>query len=311
MRARRVCALLPLFGSGEAFHTNGASPRGLAGNTPSTALHIAFQHPGAPSASRALAMSFPKGHKPFIDQETVLPRLYVYDHCPFCVRARMIFGLKNLRHELFFLANDEVDIPTSLIGKKAVPILELCRPGHPDHEQVMKESLDIVKRVDLDPAFGPPVLAGESPARGDLEEWMSRNADVMRRLTRPRNARSSILPEFQFKSAREAFVRNHPIAPPADYEENLANTPALKAQLEAALLELEPLIHGPDAVTGPDAITSPGGGGGGVSYDDISFFARMRSVTIVRDLEIPPRLRAYLDAMSERCDIPLYDLIAI
>ena len=23
-------------------------------------------------------------------------KLYVYDHCPFCVRARMIFGLKNL-----------------------------------------------------------------------------------------------------------------------------------------------------------------------------------------------------------------------
>ncbi|MDU4397175.1 MAG: glutaredoxin, partial [Haemophilus parainfluenzae] len=22
-------------------------------------------------------------------------KLYVYDHCPFCVRARMIFGLKN------------------------------------------------------------------------------------------------------------------------------------------------------------------------------------------------------------------------
>ena len=26
--------------------------------------------------------------------------LYVYDHCPFCVRARMIFGLKNLPVEL-------------------------------------------------------------------------------------------------------------------------------------------------------------------------------------------------------------------
>ncbi|POU69340.1 glutaredoxin, partial [Pantoea sp. PSNIH4] len=23
-------------------------------------------------------------------------KLYIYDHCPFCVKARMIFGLKNL-----------------------------------------------------------------------------------------------------------------------------------------------------------------------------------------------------------------------
>lgn len=31
-------------------------------------------------------------------------KLYVYDHCPFCVRACMIFGLKNLPVELVVLA---------------------------------------------------------------------------------------------------------------------------------------------------------------------------------------------------------------
>ena len=31
-------------------------------------------------------------------------KLYVYDHCPFCVRARMIFGLKNLPVELVVIA---------------------------------------------------------------------------------------------------------------------------------------------------------------------------------------------------------------
>ena len=34
-------------------------------------------------------------------------KLYVYDHCPFCVRGRMIFGLKNLPVELVVLANDD------------------------------------------------------------------------------------------------------------------------------------------------------------------------------------------------------------
>ena len=34
-------------------------------------------------------------------------KLYVYDHCPFCVRACMIFGLKNLPVELVVLANDD------------------------------------------------------------------------------------------------------------------------------------------------------------------------------------------------------------
>jgi hypothetical protein len=47
-----------------------------------------------------------------------IPRLYIYDHCPFCVRARMVLGLKGVKHELFFLANDDVETPTALVGKK-------------------------------------------------------------------------------------------------------------------------------------------------------------------------------------------------
>ncbi len=45
--------------------------------------------------------------------------VYVYDHCPFCVRARMIFGLKKIPHQLIFLDNDDVETPTALVGKKA------------------------------------------------------------------------------------------------------------------------------------------------------------------------------------------------
>ena len=26
-------------------------------------------------------------------------KLYIYDHCPFCMRARMIFGLRNVSVE--------------------------------------------------------------------------------------------------------------------------------------------------------------------------------------------------------------------
>ena len=34
-------------------------------------------------------------------------KLYIYDHCPFCLKARMIFGLKNLPVELVTLLNDD------------------------------------------------------------------------------------------------------------------------------------------------------------------------------------------------------------
>ena len=51
-----------------------------------------------------------------------LPTLYVYDHCPFCVRVRLAFGVKNIKHNIHFMANDDIPLPTSLVGKKIAPI---------------------------------------------------------------------------------------------------------------------------------------------------------------------------------------------
>jgi hypothetical protein len=46
---------------------------------------------------------------------TPVPRLYVYDHCPFCVRVRFIMGVKNIKHNVVFLANDDIETPTKLV----------------------------------------------------------------------------------------------------------------------------------------------------------------------------------------------------
>ncbi|EQC2584863.1 glutathione S-transferase N-terminal domain-containing protein, partial [Shigella sonnei] len=36
-------------------------------------------------------------------------KLYIYDHCPYCLKARMIFGLKNIPVELHVLLNDDAE----------------------------------------------------------------------------------------------------------------------------------------------------------------------------------------------------------
>ena len=53
----------------------------------------------------------------------VAMKLYIYDHCPFCVRARMIFGLRDVAVDEETLLNDDEDTPIGLIGAKQVPIL--------------------------------------------------------------------------------------------------------------------------------------------------------------------------------------------
>jgi hypothetical protein len=64
---------------------------------------------------------------------TPVPRLYVYDHCPFCVRVRFIMGVKNIKHNVVFLANDDIETPTKLvqvIHKTSAFSLEINRAHH-------------------------------------------------------------------------------------------------------------------------------------------------------------------------------------
>lgn len=84
---------------------------------------------------------------------------------------------------------------------------------------------------------------------------------------------------------------------------------------------------------------------GGLSYDDIDLWARLRSMTLIKvccyfrrifchhdpmlassipsmhlrspladqpqGLEIPPKIRAYLDYFEAKGDVPLYDVMAV
>jgi glutaredoxin 2 len=46
--------------------------------------------------------------------------LFVYDHCPFCVKARAVFGLTDIAVDLVILSNDDESTPTRMIGKKTI-----------------------------------------------------------------------------------------------------------------------------------------------------------------------------------------------
>jgi glutaredoxin 2 len=52
-----------------------------------------------------------------------MTRIYLYDHCPFCVRATMVAAYKQVPFERVVLLNDDEKTCHDLIGKKMVPIL--------------------------------------------------------------------------------------------------------------------------------------------------------------------------------------------
>jgi len=135
-----------------------------------------------------------------------LPKLYVYDHCPFCVRARLALGLKGVKHDIRFMANDDVELPTSMVGKKIAPIFA------DGVNEPYAESLDIVRNVDADPKYGPTGMFKPLSDRTDLKAWQKSVQTPLRLLQRPRYVQT-YLPEFATASARETFVKNHQLPP--------------------------------------------------------------------------------------------------
>ena len=212
-------------------------------------------------------------------------KLYVYDHCPFCVKARTIFGFKNTAFDLVILLNDDEATPTRMIGKKMAPILE-------DGGRYLAESMDIVAYVDG--LSGDKILAG--PLNPALAQWNSDATGPLYSLALPRWAAAD-LEEFSTPSARDYFTRNKERMI-GSFEGHMAASSDYIASLNRHLLDLEPLIQSSDAVNGE------------LSEDDVHLFATLRSMSIVRGIQYPPAVEAYRQRMAERSGIDLHDSIA-
>jgi glutaredoxin 2 len=212
-------------------------------------------------------------------------KLYVYDHCPFCVKACTIFGLKDTAFDLVILLNDDEATPKRMIGKKMAPILE--------HDgRYIAESMDIVAHVDG--LSGDRVLTGASnPA---LTDWNREVTGPLYSLAIPRWANADF-EEFSTPAARAYFTRNKE-AMLGNFKDHLAASADYIATLNRHLLALEPMIQSPDAVNGE------------LSEDDVHLFATLRSMSIVRGIVYPPAVHAYRLRMAERTGIDLHDHIA-
>lgn len=266
-------------------------------------------------ASTTEVSKFVQGPRIVFDE---LPIVYVYDHCPFCVRVRLALGVKNVKHNVHFFQNDDIPTPTKLIGKKIAPIFAI-----PEDDFIMGESLDIIAKIDEDERFGTPGQILPATARKDLKAWQKSVQVLLRTLQRPRYVATGLLPEFQQIDGRHAFIKNHQLPPYEKpewkgdgtdenpgmdmdeklklYAEAMAKDPApLLEDLNAKLIELDDMVFSEHHCSE-----------GGLSMDDIDLWSRLRSVSIIKGVKWPSKLRAYMDNFSALGDVPLYDQMAL
>ncbi len=150
-------------------------------------------------------------------------KLHIYEHCPFCVRAQMIFGLKKLPVEVCVIMEGDADTPIRMVGRKVVPILEK------DDGTYMPESMDIVRYVD---GLAQPRVA-DAPVDEAIKQWCESVSTPLFNLAIPRFTEGDFA-ELATPQARRAYTAREEKAF-GDLAALRAQTPALLAQVNSDL----------------------------------------------------------------------------
>ena len=204
-------------------------------------------------------------------------KLHIYDHCPFCTRARMAFGLKQVPVELSIIMEGDADTPTRMIGKKAVPILEKADGSY------LGESLDIVRYVDQQ--YGRPQFDGAADEQ--IDAWIKDAWATGLKLFIPRFTKGDFA-ELATPEAREAYYQREQNAF-GDLAALMAATPALLAEFAPKLDQLAPLVQHRQAR----------------DITDILLWPVLRCLSIVKDLRFPAEVLAYARQLEAETRIPL------
>lgn len=203
-------------------------------------------------------------------------KLYLYDHCPFCVRAEMVAHYKQVPVEQVYLLNDDEASCFALIGAKQVPILQF------DDGRAMGESLDIARKLD---ELGNP--AQVIRPHGDylaIQEHMNQVRLANWCLLFPRDI-SLGLPEFATQSARDYFQAKKEQIIQRPFAQALAETAEHQTVVEQMLASLPPL-------------DLPSAHGNTLGWDDVLLYPGLRNLSMVKGLAFPPAVRAYVEEVA-------------
>lgn len=209
-------------------------------------------------------------------------KLYIYRHCPYCLRVLTYLGITKQQIETIVMASDDYDTPMAMVGQKIAPILQYTA------DEYMPESMEIIEFLQQQTEY--KIL---EPQNSEIIEWISVTLPIVYRLAMPRWVKMPF-EEFQTSEARNYFIekKTHRIGP---FQQALELTDYYSSKFIDKLRLIEPLL-------GAKFIHDE------FSKDDIYLFSVLHGITAVKGLKIPTNSQNYLQFMSAKSNIPLlYD----
>ncbi|WP_150465199.1 glutaredoxin 2 [Francisella sp. SYW-2] len=213
-------------------------------------------------------------------------KIYLYHHCPYCIKVRLVADLSKLDYEMIILANDDEKSHIDRIGSKQVPFLEK------DDGTFIIESDEICKFIAKTQNFD----IAESMINSSVKELVAQLAEHYRRIVYPRiphHPRNEC--DFPTQSAKEYFI-NKKSQYIGDFDSLLKNPPYDSIiAINKILKEIEPFVKIPFI------------NGDNFSWDDINIFPIFFILTMARDLlEVPDNINSYIKSIETKTNIELY-----
>ena len=209
-------------------------------------------------------------------------KLYVYDHCPYCNRVRFLAGMKHIALDIVHLSYADNETTVALVGKRAVPVLQL------DDGRLMLESMDIARY--LDALTGTPWLA--HAVNTAVEDWLRSVNLPLQTLTYPLWLVSDS-PEFSSQAAKREWVaRKSPLI--GGFEHSAEDIQRNMLAVNRLLQEAERLL---ESRLGADM---------DINVDELKLFTVLRNLTLAAGLQWPAALRHWLQRRSAQSGLALY-----
>ncbi|AVC44188.1 glutaredoxin 2 [Francisella tularensis subsp. novicida] len=213
-------------------------------------------------------------------------KIYLYHHCPYCIKVRLVADLSNFDYQMIILANDDEKAHIDRIGSKQVPFLEK------DDGTFIKESDEICKFIAKVQNFEIAESTIDNFVKGciaDLEPHYRRI--IYPRI--PHHPRNEC--DFPTQSAKEYFI-NKKSQYIGDFDALLRNPPYDSIiAINQILAKIDPFIKTPFI------------NGEKFSWDDINIFPIFFILTMSKDLlEIPTNITNYIKNIEAKTNIELY-----
>ena len=265
--------------------------------------------------------------KSLSEQHDTKYRLHIYDHCPYCIRVELAFGLRNFKYErvvygygdrlgdtsIKMLENPNTyDTGVVLTGKKELPVLEktiqITSSDNTDGNitstttrvWLKNESLDMIEWLEEQGDNTNKFQLRSN--RSDLKEFFKTDGQfkvIQRLITRPRQMKNmTYLKDWMKVEDRQYAI--------AKYKSQGFDYAKAEADDKVCIAEMTILLDTCNELLKSDTSFYENGI---LGWDDLLYLQELRTVSLVHDDNLiwPDRLKNYvISSFAQANNVPTY-----